>query len=247
MAEKEPMSIWKSGWQVWLRLILASLLCFVVWLSIDAMAFNFVSDVTGYEIYAFDENGENPQLVTSHTYTEGEDRTAEIKLEENQVMMKTRTVAPGNKAVINVISSVFTWLIFGLFPYNMMWEKGDHDENFVHIGRIKQDTLFGLKAGLVATIPSAILYLLLILGKFGVFPPEILKWHRLINTAFIPYIDAVEMGANTAPELSFGSLLAVGATLLFVPLVCCVGYYLGFRHISIRERMVYKKNNAKNR
>ena len=124
---------------------------------------------------------------------------------------------------------------------------GSHDDNYVQLGRMDKDIHFGLKVGAVASVPSAVLYLLLILGKLGMVPGVILKWHRLINTPFIPYLDAVEMGAKTATELSVGSLLAVGATLLFVPLIGWLAYYLGYRQISIREKMVYKKNPPKGR
>lgn len=245
MDSKGNNSIWKAGFQVWIRLIFASIICFIVWFSIDAMCLSFLGEVSGYQIYAYDENGENPQLIISHTFAEGEDRTVDIALDENQVITKIRTMSPTNTAVVGVVSSVFTWLIFGLFPYNIVWNMGSHDENYVNIGQMEEDSLFGLKTGLVATIPSAILYLLLVLGKFGLFPSVILQWHRLINSPFIPYIDAVEMGVKTVTELSFGSLLAVGATLLFVPFVCWLGYHLGYRGISIRERLVYKKNETK--
>lgn len=245
MSDKKKNSVWKTGIQVWLRLIFASILCFIVWLSIDAMGLSFMGEISGYEIYQYDENGENPQLVISHTYAVGEDREAEIELAENQVITKTRSMSSRDRAIIGVISSIFTLLIYGIFPYNMLWNLGSHDENYVQLGRLQKDIYFGLKVGLVASIPAMILYLLLILGKLGAFPSVILKWHRLINTPFIPYIDAVEMGAKTATELSVGSLLAVGATLLFVPILCCLGYYLGYRQISIRERMVYKKTAAK--
>jgi hypothetical protein len=69
----------------------------------------------------------------------------------------------------------------------------------------------------------------------------IIKYHRLINAPFIPYIDAIEAGAASADELSICSLLAVGAILLFVPAVCWLGYYLGYRQISIRDKIIYKK------
>ncbi len=245
MSAKNKNNVWKSAFQVWLRLVFASILCFIVWLSIDAMGLSFMGEISGYEIYQYDENGENPQLVISHTYADGEDREAEIHLEDNQVIIKLRSMSPKNTAVVGVISSIFTWLIYGIFPYNMLWNMGSHDENYVQLGRLQKDVRFGLKVGLVASIPQAILYFLLILGRFGTFPSVILKWHRLINTPFIPYIDAVELGATTATELSVGSLLAVGATLLFVPIVCWLGYYLGYRQISIRERMVYKKTASK--
>lgn len=244
MPVMEKNNVWKSGCQVWLRLIFASVICFIVWFSIDALCLSFMGEESGYQIYAYDENGENPQLIISHTYAEGEDKTAEIKLEDNQVITRIRSMSPVNKAIAGIISSVFTWLIFGIFPYSMMWAKGSHDENYVFIGRLEEDVLFGLKVGVIATIPSAILYLMLILGKFGVFPPTVLVWHRLINSPFIPYLDAVEMGAKSATELSVGSLLSAGAILLFVPLVSGLAYYLGYRGISIRERLIYKKNEA---
>ena len=245
MAAKMKNSLLKTSVKVWLRLFFSSIMCFVVWISIDAMGLSFFGDVTGYEIYAYDENGENPQLVTSHTYAEGEDRSAKIEIKDNGVLTYTRTMTPNANAVIGILSSVFTLLIFGLFPYNILWNMGSHDDNYVQLGRMDKDIHFGLKVGTVASVPSAVLYLLLILGRFGVIPGVILKWHRLLNTPFIPYIDAVEMGAKTAAELSVGSLLAVGVTLLFVPFICWLGYYLGYRQISIREKMIYKKNPSK--
>ena len=233
-------NVWKTGVKIWLRLILTSILCFIVWVSIDAMGLAFFGEVTGYEIYAYDENGENPQLVVSHTYTEDEDRSKEISVKDNQKLTYLRSLSPVGDVVIDVLSSVIMLLIFAVFPYVILWNMGSHDENYVQLGRMEKDICFGLKAGAIATIPSAILYLLLVLGKLGVIPGVILNWHRLINTPFIPYIDAVEMGANTATELSVTALLAVGVPLLFVPVLCWLGYYLGYRQISIRERLVYK-------
>ena len=247
MAEKKKNSLLKTSFNVWLRLFFASIMCFIVWISMDAIGLSFFGEVTGYEIYAYDENGENPQLVTSHIYAEGEDRSAKVEVKDNEVLTYIRTISPKTDAVVSVLSSVFTLLIFGLFPYNILWNMGSHDDNYVQLGRMDKDIHFGLKVGAVASVPSAVLYLLLILGKLGMVPGVILKWHRLINTPFIPYLDAVEMGAKTATELSVGSLLAVGATLLFVPLIGWLAYYLGYRQISIREKMVYKKNPPKGR
>jgi hypothetical protein len=100
-----------------------------------------------------------------------------------------------------------------------------------------------LKVGLLATAPSALIYILLIFGKIGLMPSDVLRWHRLLNTPFIPFIDAVAAGAKTAVDLPFFSLLALIATLLFVPLICWLGYFLGYKQISVRERLIYKKKS----
>jgi hypothetical protein len=187
--------------------------------------------------------GENPHLVASHTFSEGEDRTAVIEAEENQEVRYNRAMPARTKATVGVLSSLFMLLIYGIFPYNMMWNRGSRDNNFVNLGRISQDKLFGLKVGLLATAPSALIYILLIFGKIGLMPSDVLRWHRLLNTPFIPFIDAVSAGAKTAVDLPIFSLLALIATLLFVPLICWLGYFLGYKQISVRERLIYKKKS----
>ncbi len=235
-------SVVKSALKVWLRLIFASVLSFIVWVSINAMGTGFFSEVIGYRVYA-EADGETV-MISEHIYAEGEDKTAEIKLEEGQTVLNLRETSEATNTAMDIISSVFTLLIYGLFPYNILWNLGSHDENYVLMGRMQKDEHFGLKVGLVANIPSAILYVLLLLGKWQVLPGVIVKWHRILNPAFIPYIDAVENGATTAAELSATALLAVAAILLFVPAVCGLGYLFGYRQISIRERILYKKSNT---
>ena len=73
MAENKKNSLVKTSVSVWLRLFFASLMCFFVWFSFEALGVGIFGDVTGYEIYQYDENGENPQLIVSHTYVDGED------------------------------------------------------------------------------------------------------------------------------------------------------------------------------
>lgn len=234
-------SVLKTSLKVWLRLAFASFLCLIVWASIYAMSTALFADVVGYRVYELDESGEHNRLVTEHYYAEGEDVNAEIPLKEGQSVYTIRQSSEKVNRNTGIISSIFTLLIFASFPYNMLWNVGSKERNYVNFERLDKDILFGLKVGAVATIPSAVLYVLLILGKFGVLSDAIIRWHRIINTPFIPYIDAVEGGVKAATELSFGSLLAVAVPLFFVPLVCMVGYVLGYRQISVRERLIYKK------
>ncbi len=237
-------SVGKTAFKVWLRLLFASVLCFIVWVSINAMSTGFFSDVIGYRIYETDENGESVQ-ISEHIYAADEDTNADIPLNEGQEILYLRETSAKTDAITGVISNIFTALIFCLFPYNILWNMGTRDENYVHVGKMQKDALFGLKVGLTVTIPSTVLYCLLILGKCGVFPSVIIKWHRLLNPAFIPFIDAVERGAQSATQLTVGSLLGVGAVLLVVPAICTVGYTLGYKQISLYDKLLYSKNSKK--
>lgn len=237
-------SVLKTSLKVWLRLAFASFLCLIVWASIYAMSTALFADVVGYRVYELDESGEHNRLVTEHYYTEGEDVNAKIPLKEGQSVYTIRQTSKTAARNTGIISSIFTLIIFGSFPYNMLWNIGSKERNYVNFERLDKDILFGLKVGVIATIPSALLYILLVLGKLGVLSDAIIRWHRIINTPYIPYIDAVEGGVKVASELSVTSLLAVAVPLLFVPLVCSVGYILGYRQISVRERLVYKKSKS---
>ncbi len=236
-------SVFKISLKLWPRLLLASVFCFIVWFSIFALGTSLCSKETGYRIYQPDESGTKNVLVTEYRYSEGEGRPDTIPLDEekNQVIYPIRENTPQAQTIIGCISLVFTVTIFGIFPYNILWHMGAHDENYVHLGRMEADKLFGLKVGLMSAIPYYLLYIALILGKFGVTNGIVIKGYRILNTAFIPYIDMVTQGAQSAADLSMGSLLAAGAVVVFLPLICATAYWLGFAQISIRESMIYKK------
>ncbi len=234
-------SVMGTAVKVWVRLLLASILSFIVGVSINAMGTGFFSEVVGYRIYEIDESTQSSHMIIEHIYTEGEDREAEIPLTDGQSILNLRETSNATNTAMGILSSIFTLLIFGIFPYNMLWNKGSHDENYVHMGRMESDAYFGLIVGLAASVPSAVLYVLLLLGKLEIVNGAIINWYRLLNPAFIPYIDAVKHGVDNAAMLSVGSLLALGVIILFVPIICAIGYALGYHQISLRERLVYRK------
>ncbi len=229
-------SVAKTAIKLWSRLLLASVLSFIVWVSMNAMGTAFFSDVVGYRVYDADN-----QLLIEHIYTEGEDKNAEIKIEEGQTLLKLRKTSEGTDIAMALLSSAFTLTMLGLFPYNILWNIGTRDANYVQFGKMERDRLFGLKVGAAASIPTGILYMLLVLGKCGLFPGVIVNWFRILNPAFIPFIDAMVQGAKSAADVSVVAVLALVAVVLFVPAVAALGYALGYRQISLRERLLYKK------
>ncbi len=228
--------------KLWLRLLLASVFCFVVWASVFALGTSLCAKVVGYRIYEIDESGAQSHLVTEYRYAAGEEVNIEdIRLTEDQSLFVLRENSPRDEAIIGCVSMAFTLAIYGVFPYSVLWRMGSHDENYVQLGRMKKDILFGFKVGSLTTLPLFVLYIMLVLGKFSLFNGVIIKWFRVLNTAFVPYLDAVYAGAETAGELSIGSLLAAGVVVLFVPVLSGLAYWLGYKQISLRERLVYKK------
>jgi len=127
--------------------------------------------------------------------------------------------------------------------YATFWFEGDREKNFVQFGRMEEDMMWGLKAGLVGMlIPMATIIMLIVAMIIDL--PDLVVYYKLINpqinlliNVFIPTI---------APsEISVLDLILTALLYLYVPIACFVGYQLGYRRISISEKMIYVDKNKK--
>lgn len=87
----------------------------------------------------------------------------------------------GAEIALNVLSSILMLLLLAAFPYSIVWSKGDRDKNSVNFGHMQEDKLRGLKVGLMAAIPSAIGYIVLVLSKLGVCFSKYIFLYRFAN------------------------------------------------------------------
>ena len=137
------------------------------------------------------------------------------------------------------LSQTFSFLIFASMQYSSFWAMGDTDNNKVAYNHMTEDKLKGLKAGLLASIPYLLLYIALLLGKLGVIPNIIMYIYRFANASFMPIL--LKLLPNfPVVGLSPFRFLGVFALLLVLPLVCEFGYILGYKRISITEKIIYK-------
>ena len=214
--------------------------------------------------YRVDSEG-NQTLVEEHYYAdESEDASSEAPVSEDspssgeeettttteQLYKETlrSEMSPGARVAQDVICSILTLLLLAAFPYSVMWTQGDKDNNSVHFGHMAEDKLRGLKVGALAAIPSAAAYILLILSKLGVLLPNYYAFYRFMNVPFMPILDRLTGGtALMTAEISWGAIAAMLMTVVFVPLLAHVGYWLGYKEISLVERFIYVNPNKKKR
>ncbi len=135
--------------------------------------------------------------------------------------------------------------IFVISIYVPFWEFGYNDRNYVNIGKKEKDILQGTKIGFLIAIPNFVTAFLMILVKFNA-----LKWllypFAIINSYFYYFIDALI--AKPDPALTpWWAILVFICIPLFVPLVSSVGYLFGYKDISIKERLLYKKVDVDNK
>ena len=228
------------------KTIVAAIMCLFVYISIQFMAVALFTEEVGYTVFEVIENRRGDALYT-HYYADGEDlkikeyEGSDIKLET--VKERSELTTKQNYAA-QTISQVFSVLIIAVLLYGRVWSIGTSDNNKVKFDRMKEDKLRGLKIGCLAAVPSLCVYLFLILAKFGVAPELLFSLYKLLNVHIFGYLNML-FGVGTAViDIPVWKVVLAASPLLIVPVICTVAYFLGFKDISISEKIVYKRKRG---
>jgi len=234
---------------VWGRIVLAMFMCAILFMSLSILANGLLSKEIGYYIVTVDEDG-NSSVGEEVYYAPGDSPVTEedLDLAEGQSIQRIKEMDDGMQRATDIFSLVLMLSLLAIFPYSILWELGSKDENLVQYKHEKEDLWRGLKIGLLATIPSAVLYLGLIIDKFASFPNVYLVIYRVLNIPFLPYLNwLLGVDVYSTDMMTIWHFAGVFATLLFIPIVSCIGYRLGYAQFSIKEHMTYANSGKKNR
>lgn len=238
--KKRQKNIFLLALNLFGRIVICTVMCAFLYVTYEAVGTTAFGQEAGYTVYTLDENGNNAK-AEQVVYADGNYTPLdELKLESNQRVQVEKKMSNGVNIAVDVFASACMLFILGVFPYNLLWEQGKLDENAVRHSKEKGDKLRGLKVGLLASIPAFLLYVFLILGKFVPALDGFIATYRGVSWPFLPYINAI-VGAATksAADISAGKLVALAATLLFVPAVSGIAYFLGLRRYSLEEHITY--------
>ena len=224
------------------RLLVAIVLCAILNVSMNVIGTAFFSDVVGYQIFEKDAN-DTVNMIEEHYYAPGENPITpdDLDLKDNQAFSAIRVVGETTKSVLNVISQILMLIVLGIFPYHILWEFGNRDDTNVRYRGQRPDPWRGVRIGLLAMIPFAVAWLLLLIAKLGILPPSYVQIYRILAFPFLPYVNWVLGSAQTLTEIAVWRILLVIPTLLFVPAVGGVAYKLGGRQFSLSEFITFKK------
>ncbi len=148
-----------------------------------------------------------------------------------------------------LLMGVVCLILDGGMVYQFMWRQGDKEANYIQFGRIQKTPYKGLKVGLLAMIPYGIMDVVLALSIAKILPFDFLRTFRILNAPLYGFMKLVhwDLGWPTAttPGLSWGEFVVLALMPLIYVVFCAVGYELGIRHISIKEKMVYKQDQTR--
>lgn len=258
--------------KVFLHSILAAVLCFFVYMSVTALAVGIFTKDIGYRYWEKQEDG-SLVIVEEHWYADEEPEessappvvagpggagaqktepsgstttTTGSTIPTNWTREVVRSeLSAGAEVALNLVCSLFMLLILGAFAYADLWGRGDRDKNLVQFGHMQKDIWRGLKVGCVAAIPAGAMLLLVLITKLGGFFENSIVFYRLMNIPFISVFNALipNIGSVAAvPWWMFPLFLVMWA---YVPLVCQLGYFLGYKQISLSEKLIYVNPNKK--
>lgn len=137
------------------------------------------------------------------------------------------------------------WLImiisigfFLFFAYHEGWIAGSSDANLIKFDRIKRSPWKGALAGALASVPGFLIALAAFLAAVVPFHTVTFLGQELLEYIYRFWYMPFSFLFPAIPQIPALRFLPV----IFMPIACCVGYWLGLKQISLREKVVYEKD-----
>lgn len=238
------MSFSKLTAQCLIRTILATFLSLIIFMSITFVVTGVNYKALGYEVL-YSEDGENFETVYTYMYTgEEPENWVDEKLQEyiDKDGYYQQTIPNQlSKSVMNAvswISQILALVVWGALIYIVNWNVGNADADKHELGDAPLDKLRGLKAGLLAVIPFAATYLVLVIAKLIGSPHWAVSLFKIFNYNCFAFNDIII--TNGLGSISVIELICLVLVLVPLPVFAAFGYAMGVRHTVIKEKIVYK-------
>lgn len=223
--------------KVLLRVLLASVLCAILYFSMLTIATGVFSDVVGYQVYNIEtESGEDFYFADGVSPEDKPESTDEV------MVIDLREVSADTQKTFDILSQIMMLIVLAIFPYHILWEFGNHDDTKVRYKGQKLDCMRGYRVGGFAAIPYFVLWALLMLTKFGVMPDGYTLVYRLATIPFMPFVNWVTANGNLQ-ACSVWQLFALLLMAAYIVVVCGVSYQMGHQQFSIHEHLVFAKKS----
>ncbi len=161
----------------------------------------------------------------------------------------TVTAATTKSARVQLFASIFAVIFYLFLLYTAMWDIGSKDKIKVDGGRMKPDSLRGLKASLLGNIPNYVLALGVTVGMiFGSeLGPFAYGWAhdvffysnaaaRLWQAMFVGVIKyLIPNGLGYGAQIAWSAGVFFGITLPSLA-ASGLGYYMGTRNITLVKK-----------
>lgn len=226
------------------RTIIIDIMCFFLVISLSVLITAAFSENIGYKAVGTSSENTEGTVLYEHYYKDGDD-LKRAEYEENgytitESKIRSEVSKTGN-VFFRVLTGIFCTILLICFIYPKFWEMGTKDSNLVHFKHKKEDKLKGLKAGLIAIIPSLIV---LIIFAF-VLPNTQTALYKFLNCSVFAFAELIIGSSQTFKDINILQFLGLALLKALIPLTAYAAYLLGYKNISLGEKFIYKKTKEK--
>lgn len=237
----------KKSLRVFFLLFIANIMSFFLVISFNVITTVGFTEEIGYTAFGTMNKDDKPEELYKHYYKDGED----TKLKEYEEKGYTITT-PALRSTLSKTEDIVSKTIAGVICiamaicviYTEIWKYGDKERTSVKYKNQKEQLGKGFLVGIIASIPAIILLFVLTVLKSGFAKTLPLLTYAMLNTYLYDFIYLIANGAKFFGDFNLLQILLILLLLTIIPIACGISYILGYKGISISEKIVYK--NKKN-
>ncbi len=234
---------------VTIKSFLSGVLCLIVYMSI-LLIYRGIADpnVAGYTETTYNPKTKETKY-TVYYFEKGEETLP--KGDENS----SYSPIYGKDAFPEIATQIISLIVFCLMIYDVAWNYGSHQSNAFSFGRTKRDYFESVKLAVCGSFVGIVAYILLLVSRFVSGINWALPVFSAVNSAFLPYLNCflqftdkpyAPSGLTVITQSNSLEISTLGIVAMLLPfiikiIVCVIGYELGFRQISLKDKILYKK------
>ena len=90
-------------------------------------------------------------------------------------------------------------------------------------------------------IPSYLILIFLVIARLGALPDFPMVLYKFLNSSVYSFIEFILGGTVTVSNLTVWRFILLFLLPLIIPAIAGISYFLGYKNISVGEKLVYKK------
>lgn len=140
-----------------------------------------------------------------------------------------------------IIVQLICFSIIIFFVYKPLWIQGNKFKVIKLVSNEKYDPLKGLKVGCYLMVPYIFINIILIFIRIFYSQSEFLLIYKLLNSHIWPILHLMTPNSGSVGDLAVYELIIINILPLIFPAITSIAYFLGYKGISIKQKILYKK------
>ncbi len=150
-------------------------------------------------------------------------------------------ISISSNSLVRALIQIINILIITAVVYSLARDRGTRDIVLIESGHKKRSLLKGFWVGLIATSPFLLSGIVLLVSRIFGVPANFIGYYKMINAFFFPFHYSVMPADLTIMEIAWSDILLSLSTLLVIPILSMLSYWIGLSKFSFNEVVFYKK------